>query len=60
MKNYYDVLGVEKSASADDIKKAFRKLATKYHPDKKTGDEARCKEISEAYAGLSDAKKRCE
>ncbi len=60
MKNYYEVLGIEKGASADDIKKAFRKLATKYHPDKKTGDEAKFKEISEAYAVLSDQKKRAE
>ncbi len=60
MKNYYEVLGVEKGASQDEIKKAFRKLAAKYHPDKKTGDEARFKEISEAYAVLSDEKKRQE
>ncbi len=60
MKDYYEVLGVEKGASQDDIKRAFRKLATKYHPDKKTGDEARFKEISEAYAVLSDQKKRAE
>ncbi len=59
-KNYYEILGVEKNASQDDIKKAFRKLATKYHPDKKTGDEARFKEISEAYTVLSDDKKRAE
>ncbi len=60
MKDYYAILGVEKTASADDIKKAFRKLASKYHPDKKEGDEAKFKEISEAYAVLSDAKKRAE
>ncbi len=60
MKDYYAILGVEKNASADDIKKAFRKLASKYHPDKKDGDEAKFKEISEAYAVLSDAKKRAE
>ncbi len=60
MKDYYEVLGVQKSSSADDIKRAFRKLASKYHPDKKTGDEARFKEISEAYAVLSDQKKRSE
>ena len=59
-KNYYDVLGVEKSASKDDIKKAFYKLAAKYHPDKKGGDEARFKEINEAYQTLSDDKKRKE
>ena len=60
MKDYYEVLGVEKGASQDEVKKAFRKLASKYHPDKKTGDEARFKEISEAYAVLSDEKKRSE
>lgn len=60
MKNYYEILGVEKGSSQDDVKRAFRKLASKYHPDKKTGDEARFKEISEAYAVLSDEKKRAE
>lgn len=59
-KNYYDILGVEKNASKDDIKKAFRKLAQKYHPDKKTGDEAKFKEVSEAYSVLSDEKRRKE
>ncbi len=60
MKNYYDILGIAKTASEDDIKKAFRKLAQKYHPDKKGGDEAKFKEASEAYAVLSDKKKRAE
>lgn len=60
MKDYYQILGVEKSASADEIKKAFRKLAAKYHPDKKTGDEAKFKEVSEAYAVLSDSTKRAQ
>lgn len=60
MKNYYEILGVQKNASEDDIKKAFRKLAQKYHPDKKGGDEAKFKEASEAYAVLSDKKKRAE
>ena len=60
MKDYYQILGIEKSASKDEVKKAFRKLATKYHPDKKTGDEAKFKEISEAYSVLSDDKKRAE
>ena len=60
MKNYYDILGVSKDATEDDIKKAFRKLAQKYHPDKKGGDEAKFKELSEAYAVLSDTKKRNE
>jgi molecular chaperone DnaJ len=59
-KDYYSILGVEKNASKDDVKKAFRGLATKYHPDKKTGDEAKFKEISEAYAVLGDDKKRAE
>ncbi len=59
-KNYYDVLGVDKGASKDDIKKAFYKLAAKYHPDKKGGDEAKFKEVNEAYQTLSDDKKRKE
>lgn len=60
MKNYYQILGVEKNASEDEIKKAFRKLAQKYHPDKKGGDEAKFKEVSEAYAVLSDKKRRTQ
>lgn len=60
MKDYYNILGLSKGASKDEIKKAFRKLASKYHPDKKTGDETKFKEISEAYAVLSDDKKRAE
>ena len=59
-KDYYSVLGVERSASKDDIKKAFRKLAHKYHPDKKGGDEAKFKEVNEAYGVLSDEKKRAQ
>ncbi len=58
-KNFYDVLGVQKNASDQEIKKAFRKLAQKYHPDA-GGDEAKFKEISEAYETLSDPKKRKE
>lgn len=58
-KNYYDVLGVDKKATKDDIKKAFRKLAHKYHPDK-GGDDAKFKEITEAYAILGDDKRRKE
>lgn len=58
--DYYKSLGVEKNASKDEIKKAFRKLAAQYHPDKKTGDETKFKEISEAYAVLGDEKKRAE
>lgn len=59
-KDYYELLGVSRDASADDIKKAFRKLAHKYHPDKKDGDAAKFKEVSEAYSVLSDEKKRAE
>ncbi|QMV74172.1 DnaJ domain-containing protein [Comamonas piscis] len=61
-KNYYDVLGVDKKASADDIKKAFRKLARKYHPDlsKEKDAQQRMAEVNEANAVLSDAQKRAE
>ncbi len=58
-KNYYEVLGVDKGAKKEDIKKAFYKLAAKYHPDK-GGDEAKFKEVNEAYQTLSDEKKRKE
>ncbi len=58
-KNYYDILGVDKKATKDDVKKAFRKLAQKHHPDK-GGDEATFKEITEAYSILGDDKKRRE
>jgi curved DNA-binding protein len=60
-KDYYSVLGVSKSASAEDIKRAFRKLARKYHPDVNPGNsaaEAKFKEVSEAYEVLSDTEKR--
>ena len=57
--NYYDTLGVKKDASADDIKKAFRKLARKHHPDA-GGDEEKFKEINEAYEVLSNEEKRAE
>lgn len=57
-KDYYKILGVDKNASEEDIKKAFRKLAHQYHPDKKSGDEVRFKELNEAYSVLSDKRKR--
>ncbi len=56
--DYYTILGVPKNASADEIKKAYRKLAHQHHPDKKTGDEKKFKEINEAYQVLSDTTKR--
>jgi molecular chaperone DnaJ len=62
-KDYYKALGVTKGASADEIKKSYRKLARKYHPDANKGDaasEEKFKEISEAYNVLSDAKRRAE
>jgi len=59
-KDYYKILGVSKNASEEEIKKAFRKLAHEHHPDKKSGDEAKFKEIGEAYAVLSDKKKRAQ
>jgi molecular chaperone DnaJ len=58
--DYYKILGVEKNASKEDIKKAFHKLAHKYHPDKKDGDENKFKEINEAYQTLSDEEKRSQ
>ena len=57
-RDYYEVLGVSKTASEDEIKKAFRKGAVKYHPDKEGGDEAKFKEINEAYEVLKDQQKR--
>ena len=60
-RDYYEVLGLKKGASDDEIKKAFRKMAMKYHPDKNPGDknaEEKFKEINEAYAVLSDPEKK--
>jgi molecular chaperone DnaJ len=59
-RDYYDVLGIPKSANKDEIKNAYRKLALQYHPDrnKAAGSEEKFKEISEAYAVLSDNEKR--
>ncbi|MDO4781019.1 MAG: molecular chaperone DnaJ [Candidatus Saccharibacteria bacterium] len=57
-RDYYEVLGVAKSASEDEIKKAFRKAAVKYHPDKEGGDEEKFKEVNEAYEVLKDKQKR--
>lgn len=57
-KDYYKVLGVEKGASQDEIKKAFRKLAHQHHPDKSSGDETKFKELNEAYQILGNEEKR--
>src|ERR1051326_8348618 len=62
-RDYYDILGVKKSASEEEIKKSYRNLAKKFHPDKNKGNkdaENKFKEISEAYAVLSDKEKRAQ
>ena len=59
--DYYELLGINKNATEDEIKKSYRKLAVKYHPDKNPGNktaEEKFKEISEAYEVLSDSEKR--
>lgn len=59
-KDYYEILGIKKDSSRDEVKKAFRKKAAEYHPDKKTGDEEKYKEVTEAYSVLGDEKKKAE
>ncbi len=57
-RDYYEVLGVARGANQDEIKKAFKKAALKHHPDRESGDEAKFKEVNEAYEVLSDDKKK--
>ncbi len=59
-KDYYEILGVNKSASKDELKKAYHKMAHKYHPDKNKGDDIKFKEVNEAYQTLSDEGKRSQ
>ncbi len=60
MNDYYEILGIARNASKEEIKKAYRALAHKYHPDKTKGEDKKFKEINEAYQILSDEKKRAE
>lgn len=59
-KDFYEILGISKNATDEEIKRAYRRLALKYHPDKEGGDEAKFKEINEAYQILSDKQKRAQ
>src|ERR1700739_5084820 len=62
-RDYYEILGISKSASQDEIKKAYRKVAMQYHPDRNPGDKAaeeKFKEAAEAYEILSDTEKRAQ
>ncbi|HSH31768.1 MAG TPA: DnaJ domain-containing protein, partial [Candidatus Saccharimonadales bacterium] len=59
-RDYYDILGLSKSATADEIKRAYRKLAMQHHPDKHGGDDAKFKELGEAYEVLKDSQKRAQ
>ena len=63
MRDYYDILGVDKGVTSDDLKKSYRKIAMKYHPDKNPNDkkaEEKFKEAAEAYSILSDDNKRSQ
>src|SRR5579862_8350758 len=59
-KDYFNILGISKTATEDEIKKAYRKLAHQFHPDKTGGDDKKFKEINEAYQVLSDKTKRAQ
>jgi molecular chaperone DnaJ len=59
-KDYYKILGVNKSANADEVKRAYRKMAHQYHPDKNNGDDTKFKELNEAYQTISDPQKRAQ